>query len=306
MEEVRSSILLSSTTQDRDRGTSLRLVPRRFRGREGCFSVTRKLPPYADGDPRLRFVFVVQVARRDRHLLEGLQRTLACGSIHEKPPARDGWQPTSVFTVSGIRSHRKRVIPFMDRHLLGGHKRHQFELWVQAMDAYELAHPSRWGKGPSTCRIEGCDRPVARPRAVPVPLLPGDRPLMAMTVYELAEFLGGVVAAEGTFVRSFIRGPSGNRRPTFTFAVGLGASDAGTCHLLQSFLGVGQVRRYPRRKAHFDDEVVYAIRSIDLLVSVVVPFMDDHLPPSHKREQYLAWRAELLAYDAVRLRRPRR
>ncbi len=124
-----------------------------------------------------------------------------------------------------------------------------------------------------------------------------------MTGYELAEFLGGLVAAEGTFVRSFIRGASGIRRPTFTFAVGLGAADAGTCHLLQDFLGVGQVRRYPRRKAHFDDEVVFAVRSVPDLVDVVVPFMDAHLPLSHKRTQYLAWRPELLAYDASRRRR---
>ena len=127
---------------------------------EGCFSVTRRLPPFADGDPRLRFVFTVQVARRDRQLLDDLRRALGCGSIHERPSRRDGWQPTSVLTVSGLRSHRETVIPFMERHLVAGHKRHQFDLWVQAMDAYELAHPSRWGKGPSTCRMPGCDRPV--------------------------------------------------------------------------------------------------------------------------------------------------
>ncbi len=160
MEEVWSSILHSSTTQDRDQGPASGWSLAGFVAGEGCFSVTRKLPTYADGDPRLRFVFVVQVARRDRRLLEALQQTLACGSIHEKQPARAGWQPTSVFTVSGIRSHRERVIPFMDRHLLGGHKRHQFELWVRAMDAHELAHPTRWGKGPSTCNIAGCDRAV--------------------------------------------------------------------------------------------------------------------------------------------------
>jgi hypothetical protein len=41
-------------------------------------------------------------------------------------------------------------------------------------------------------------------------------------------------------------------------------------------------------------------------VEVIVPFMDQHLPPSHKREQYLAWRAQLLDYwdNHARRRRP--
>ena len=32
-------------------------------------------------------------------------------------------------------------------------------------------------------------------------------------------------------------------------------------------------------------------------MTVVVPFMDEHLPASYKRTQYEAWRAELVAYD---------
>ena len=37
-----------------------------------------------------------------------------------------------------------------------------------------------------------------------------------------------------------------------------------------------------------------------------MPFMDEHLPPSHKREQYLVWRAQLLDYweHQARRRRP--
>jgi len=41
------------------------------------------------------------------------------------------------------------------------------------------------------------------------------------------------------------------------------------------------------------------------LVEVVVPFMDEHLPPSHKREQYLVWREELLAYWETKAKRRR-
>jgi len=118
--------------------------------------------------------------------------------------------------------------------------------------------------------------------------------------HALAGTIGGFVAAEGTFVSSTVDGGQNGPRMSFTFAVALGASDAGTCELLRSVLGVGRVRTSTRRAPHYDDEVVFAVRAFGDLVGTVVPFMDEHLPPSHKREQYLAWRQKLLAYDAIR------
>jgi hypothetical protein len=105
---------------------------------------------------------------------------------------------------------------------------------------------------------------------------------------ELAPFAGGFVAAEGCFTRA------GAKR--FRFAVHLGAEDASTCWSFVALLGVGYVHTYPRRKAHYDDETVFAVTALSDLVEVVVPFMDEHLPPSYKRQQYLAWRADLLDY----------
>ncbi len=115
---------------------------------------------------------------------------------------------------------------------------------------------------------------------------------------DIASFVGGFVAAEGSFTIS-------GRPPSFTFAVGLGALDEGMCRGLQSFLGVGHVTAFARRQAHYDDEVCFAVRSLRELVEVVVPFMDEHLPPSYKRIQYEAWRTRLLDYwerDAKRVR----
>jgi hypothetical protein len=106
-------------------------------------------------------------------------------------------------------------------------------------------------------------------------------------VTELADELAGFVAAEGTFTAS-------GRQ--FAFAVALGAQDAATCELLRDFLGVGRVRRYRRRETHYDDEVVFVVRDRHDLRAVVVPFLDEHLRPSHKRNQYERWRAMLLAY----------
>jgi hypothetical protein len=121
----------------------------------------------------------------------------------------------------------------------------------------------------------------------------------------LADGLGGVVAAEGTFTVAHIERADGTSRPSFTFAVMLGAIDRATVELFAQYLGVGRVRTYPRRQEHHDDSVVFAVRAFGELIDVVVPFMDEHLPPSHKRRQYLAWRHQLLAYDRVRRGRRR-
>lgn len=116
---------------------------------------------------------------------------------------------------------------------------------------------------------------------------------------DLAATIAGFVAAEGTF--------TGTDRPRlrFTFAVGLGASDVGMCELMHDFFGVGSIVRSPRRREHYDDEAAYTVQSMRALVEVVVPFMDEHLPPSYKREQYEAWRARLLEHWELRAKRVR-
>lgn len=116
-------------------------------------------------------------------------------------------------------------------------------------------------------------------------------------VGDIAAFLGGFIAGEG-YLRADARG--------FACTVAVGSSDAAMCELLRDFLGVGRIRRYDRRRAHYDDEVVWVVRSVRDLVEAVVPFLDDHLPPSYKREQYREWRADLLAHwdEQARRRRP--
>jgi len=114
----------------------------------------------------------------------------------------------------------------------------------------------------------------------------------------LADFIGGFVAAEGCFTGD------GNRR--FRFNVGLGACDGGMCELMRTVLGVGYLTRSARRKPHYDDEIQFTVQAARELVEVVVPFMDVHLPPSYKREQYLEWRARLLDYWEHGFRRRKR
>jgi len=113
---------------------------------------------------------------------------------------------------------------------------------------------------------------------------------------DLAAFVAGFVCAEGCFT-------GGDDR--FRFAVGLGATDAASCHLVREFFGVGHVYEHPRRKEHYDDEVTYVVQPLRELLEVIVPFMDEHLAPSYKRTQYEAWRAELLDYWETRAKRRR-
>lgn len=115
---------------------------------------------------------------------------------------------------------------------------------------------------------------------------------------DLAVYLAGFVAAEGCFTSA----DAGSR---FTMAVGLAAVDSISSELMLAYFGVGHITHSSRRQTHYDDEVCFAVRSLPELVGVIVPFMDEHLPPSYKRIQYEVWRTRLLEYwehDAKRVR----
>jgi hypothetical protein len=116
---------------------------------------------------------------------------------------------------------------------------------------------------------------------------------------DVAAFIGGFVAAEGCF-------HARSREGWFGFAVALGAEDVEMVELLHAFLGCGRTTWRKRRKEHYDDEVSFVVRKMRDLVETVIPFMDEHLPPSYKREQYEVWRAQVLAYwdTGMKRRRP--
>src|SRR5690606_38573773 len=127
---------------------------------EGSFTVSPYGNPHDNGDPRLRFVFSVKMAARDRPLLEALARFLGVGSVNDSVPTNPRWLPTSQYIVPGARHIRDRVVPFGEPFLLPSAKRTQFDAWVALMRDYDEAHPSRYGKGPSTCSQPGCGKPV--------------------------------------------------------------------------------------------------------------------------------------------------
>ncbi len=139
-------------------------------------------------------------------------------------------------------------------------------------------------------------QPRQRKGPVQISLLPSDG-LLISTRAEAA-WLAGFVAAEGTFTQA-------GSPPTFSFCVGLGASDSESCIRLHEFFGVGSIHFSPRRKPHFDNEIQFSVRALPDLINVIVPFMDEHLPSSYKRRQYLQWREKLLDYWEHRAKRPR-
>ncbi len=127
---------------------------------EGSYYVTRKQPPFKDGTERKRFVFTLCMAERDRALVEELRSFLGFGSIHRPPRAKPHWQPVCTLTIASIRAHVAATIPFSEEYLLPCAKRAQFERWRDELLAWERDRPSRYGKGPSPCSVEGCEKPV--------------------------------------------------------------------------------------------------------------------------------------------------
>ena len=108
--------------------------------------------------------------------------------------------------------------------------------------------------------------------------------------------IAGFVAGEGSFTAT-------SRR--FAFSVGLGRVDRGMCEAMQQFFHCGSIVDFDRRQPHYDDESTFVVQSLRELIEVIVPFMDEHLPPSYKRQQYEAWRAALLNYWEHRAKRVR-
>ena len=131
--------------------------------------------------------------------------------------------------------------------------------------------------------------PGSWPRALPLALLEGHG-----MVNDVADFLAGFVAAEGCFAHSGAR---------FRLAVALADDDVAGVELLRAFTGVGTICRSPPRSERTKGAVIWAVQSRVELLDVVVPWLDDHLAPCHKRQQYEAWRAALLVAGRPRSRR---
>jgi hypothetical protein len=80
---------------------------------KAAYASRRKGRRFATG--RLRFLFDVTVATRDRAILEELGATLGHGSITDSLPKRGHFEPTRQFRIASLKAHRAATIPFMQR-----------------------------------------------------------------------------------------------------------------------------------------------------------------------------------------------
>lgn len=127
---------------------------------EGYFSVLRTTRIHTNGDPVKQFLFAVTVRSSDVGMLETLRDFVGAGWIRHDPRRRANWKPLSTYSIKSLKAHQEATIPFADRYLLPCAKRDQFEAWRNALEEYVERHHVRWGRGPSSCRIDGCERPV--------------------------------------------------------------------------------------------------------------------------------------------------
>jgi hypothetical protein len=128
---------------------------------EGSFWSTAATPALRkDGSPRVRFVFAISMASRDRKLILALREFLGVGALEEIPSPKERWLPQTRLTVGSRLAHRMATIPFADEFLLPCAKREQFERWRAQFEEYERRYPTRRGFGPSPCSQPGCDKPV--------------------------------------------------------------------------------------------------------------------------------------------------
>jgi hypothetical protein len=110
---------------------------------------------------------------------------------------------------------------------------------------------------------------------------------------------GGLVAAEGCFSvgqrgQAFTR--TGTPRLRFKFHVTMAAWDRALLIRFRAFLGCGALSDRPPAKPGWQPTVTLAVASEQEHLLVTIPFAERFLPPSHKRDQFEAWRDQLLAY----------
>jgi len=127
---------------------------------EGSFIVHSRREKFRDGSPRLRFIFQVAMASRDRQLLVGLRDFLGCGSIRRHQPRTARHSEMTIYAVTSLEEHLSTTIPFLERFLLASRKRAQYEEWRDRLLAYDRDRPSKTPRVRSRCSVAGCTGPV--------------------------------------------------------------------------------------------------------------------------------------------------
>lgn len=113
--------------------------------------------------------------------------------------------------------------------------------------------------------------------------------------------LAGFVAGEGSFydTRAGDDRVDGSTRTRFVFQVTIAERDRQVLEALQTFLGnAGYIRDVAVRNERWLPLVTYRVHSRIGIRTKVIPFCDQFLLSSAKRDQYERWRDDFCAYEA--------
>jgi hypothetical protein len=117
-----------------------------------------------------------------------------------------------------------------------------------------------------------------------------------------AMFLGGLVAGEGYFsiIERNDSFADGSPRLRFRFGISMARRDRPMLERLQTVLGAGTIRNQtPKNPKHLPTAAL-TIDSSRIHRAVTIPFFEQVLLPSKKRDQFLRWRDALLSYERNR------
>lgn len=112
--------------------------------------------------------------------------------------------------------------------------------------------------------------------------------------------LGGLVAGEGSYTtKAEGRYQDGSPRKRFVFQLTMAERDRSMVTALRNYLGFGSVRSIGRRNPRWQGQVVLTVNSFRAHHASTIPFGEAFLLPSRKRDQFEAWRDEMLEYERV-------
>jgi hypothetical protein len=103
---------------------------------EGCFALkyNREVKHHRPGKPvffRWDIEFAIYLKAHDMTILESIRDTIGCGIVNK--PNKAG---AVRFAVNDILQLKNIVIPFFEKYELRAIKRHDFNLWKEAVDIF--------------------------------------------------------------------------------------------------------------------------------------------------------------------------
>jgi hypothetical protein len=108
-----------------------------------------------------------------------------------------------------------------------------------------------------------------------------------------------LIAGEGCFlVGSIGTRNDGSERLRFRFTIKMADREVDALRDLHGVLGVGAISFQAARRATWQPTATYSVHSRRAIRTSLIPFCDEHLLWSFKRQQYLHWRERFITYES--------